>query len=188
MSSSCFPEIRSRSITARTKTKCPSTSPSWSRRRRQASSLDRRGLKFLGRRGILRRENDWLELSVALVPEGGKPDFEFFNPDGSLRTFTATPSDFCGNVQLQPDVPARQQTAFALGDLRRPACPELRLGNAGLVPRRQTTRHRRGPHDRNSRPGHRQAAPLSGSRRGSQSCRLFPRRQMAGHLPTGEAT
>jgi WD40 repeat protein len=52
--------------------------------------------KFLGRRGIVRSENDRLELSVALVPEGTKPDFEFFHPDGSLRTFTATPSDFCG--------------------------------------------------------------------------------------------
>jgi WD40 repeat protein len=49
--------------------------------------------KFLGRRSIIQREHDWLELSAALVPEGAKPDFEFVNPDGSLRTFTETPSD-----------------------------------------------------------------------------------------------
>lgn len=53
-------------------------------------------LKFLGRRGVVRAEGERLELMVALVPEGAKPDFEFINPDGSLRTFTETPSDDCG--------------------------------------------------------------------------------------------
>lgn len=53
-------------------------------------------LKFLGRRGIVRLEHERLELMVALVPEGARPDFEFINPDGSLRTFTETPSDNCG--------------------------------------------------------------------------------------------
>ena len=53
-------------------------------------------LSFLGRRAIVRREGEVLEISMAIVPEGSKPDFDFVNPVGSRPMFTERPRDFDG--------------------------------------------------------------------------------------------